>query len=812
MQNELVLAALKTATDHLAEGGTFCTKVYRSKDYNSLIWVFQQLFEDVQAIKPNSSRSQSSEIFIVCLKYTNPNRIDPKLLDPNHVFKEVSDPGLKTVDVLHKKYDKLNKRHRTGYEDGVGVLLRSFTSVSDFVKCKEPVRMLTDVNEFRFTDDCEEFRTSKFTTGEVKECFKDLRVLGKIDFKKLLKWRQQMRTLAGLDGASKTSADDDEEAVGKESKRAKKEETDESIQEEIMKLRTNALQQEKRDKKKSRLVASKERQRQALGMTNNAFGEANDMELFMIPSTSTHSQVDSIRDVDLDLEERDPTDFIDDEDEEWTGGRGSTSRVGPRGLIVKEEDELEDELESAYLRYVSGRKKSAKEREADSRGVVAGDDVQNPVTAKRARLSKSANSILSNQNEEDASTMKSRDKSAAVHGDLQAYVKMLSGSGGKKEGEGGSDDSDSDDDEFEDEEDDEEEDGDSDEYGNQDEDEDEDDDEAQVQTGGKRKLVSTDRAPKQSRIDQWFSHPVFQESVVNSDRGAKSKNSRSGERLSEQVMSAMAEIPKSDREIRKEKRKKEQERQERRGARKAAKSDTEVGILDLQIVPRKSTGNDEDDDDDVVLDEETRQKRELIKKGMGKSSASSGRQGDDSFEIAPAVDDRYPARVDGRSYDSDDEDYDNHDRATTLALGTLMLRKSRQKALVDASYNRFAWNDPRDLPSWFLDDEMRHNKPQLPIPAALIEKVSFYFPLARLRSSFPVPRSHSPTLPSSTPRRSRVTSRPPEPRRSKRWPRRAQESASEPWPSSAVPRNRPTKWPKTRKCPKSRRSRPSPRR
>jgi len=43
------------------------------------MWVFQHFFADVQAIKPNSSRSQSAEIFVVCLKYNKPKKIDPKV-------------------------------------------------------------------------------------------------------------------------------------------------------------------------------------------------------------------------------------------------------------------------------------------------------------------------------------------------------------------------------------------------------------------------------------------------------------------------------------------------------------------------------------------------------------------------------------------------------------------------------------------------------------------------------------------------------------------------------------------------------------
>ena len=55
------------------------------------------------------------------------------------------------------------------------------------------------------------------------------------------------------------------------------------------------------------------------------------------------------------------------------------------------------------------------------------------------------------------------------------------------------------------------------------------------------------------------------------------------------------------------------------------------------------------------------------------------------------------------------------------------MRRSKAKKLVDASYNRFAWNDPRDLPAWFVDDEKRHYRPQVPIKPELLAEMKARF-------------------------------------------------------------------------------------
>ncbi|OQR85906.1 rRNA methyltransferase, partial [Thraustotheca clavata] len=193
VQNELALIALKLAVDVMGKGATFVSKVFRSQDYNALVWVFKQLFKKVSATKPLSSRNESAEIFVVCEDYIAPHSIDPKLLDPEHVFSQLEKDKESGLTIFHPKFGQ-QKRHREGYDDALGQTLTKVLTVSDFVGSVDPIRLLTDCTSFTFGEGDEMYESHSATTPEVKACMGDLKVLGKSDFKGLLKWRTKMQT------------------------------------------------------------------------------------------------------------------------------------------------------------------------------------------------------------------------------------------------------------------------------------------------------------------------------------------------------------------------------------------------------------------------------------------------------------------------------------------------------------------------------------------------------------------------------------------------------------------------------------------
>ncbi|KAL6402618.1 AdoMet-dependent rRNA methyltransferase spb1 [Ilyonectria robusta] len=264
-QAELALQSMKLATEFLVEGGTFVTKVFRSKDYNPLLWVLNQLFTKVEATKPPSSRNVSAEIFVVCRGYKAPKKMDPRFLDPRSVFAELSGA---TPNNEAKVYNpEVKKRKRDGYDEGDYTQFKEMPA-SEFIQSTDPIAILGSYNKLSFEQaqngDVALAALDRLpeTTIEIRDCCADLRVLGRKDFKHLLKWRLKVREIFGF--ASKdTAATDEPEEV------AEVEPMDEElqIQEDLQAMKDKESSKKKRERRKENERKQREIVRMQLNMT-----------------------------------------------------------------------------------------------------------------------------------------------------------------------------------------------------------------------------------------------------------------------------------------------------------------------------------------------------------------------------------------------------------------------------------------------------------------------------------------------------------------------------------------------------------------
>ncbi|KAI0257611.1 Spb1 C-terminal domain-containing protein [Lactifluus subvellereus] len=354
-QSELVLMSLKLAVEFLIKGGAFVTKVFRSKDYNSLIWVFNQLFSKVEATKPPSSRNVSAEIFVVCRGFLAPKAIDPKFLDPKHVFKDLdaaspTDKGIVTSNTQANVFQPEKKRrHREGYADNDYTLFKQI-GVAEFIHASDPIAVLGAVNRMSFiTEEEKSWASLPLTSSDVKTNLDDLKVLGKGDFKTLLRWRTTLREELGLDVKTQhveelTEAVEVVDVVDE----------DEQIQQELERLNGEAASRTKRERRKANEVKRKTIQRMQLQMTAPL-----DIGMEQTDAVLGYGQEDMF---DLEHAERassrkgfpDSTDT--DEDDKEPDENKEDSSLDDEVLDIDEEQNnrvqtLEDDLDGLYETY-----------------------------------------------------------------------------------------------------------------------------------------------------------------------------------------------------------------------------------------------------------------------------------------------------------------------------------------------------------------------------------------------------------------------------------------------------------------------------
>ncbi|GAQ09692.1 adoMet-dependent rRNA methyltransferase spb1 [Aspergillus lentulus] len=363
-QAELVLQSMKLATEFLVEGGTFVTKVFRSKDYNPLLWVFKQLFTSVEATKPPSSRNVSAEIFVVCRGFKAPKRIDPKFLDPKHVFAELTDATPNNEARVFNPEKK--KRKREGYEEGDYTQFKEIP-VTEFINTTDPIAILGTYNKLSFEQSpggdlaLATLNRLEETTDEIRTCCEDLKILGKKEFRNLLRWRLKVREKFGLVVKKGQAKADEPEEVAEVAPM----DEELAIQEELQRLQEKESSKRKKERRKENEKKRKEIVRMQMHMTTpmdigmEQLGPGGEDATFSLKRVERDGARDviasgKVAEIESDSED-DQTESDDDESDD-------------------EGDLLERELDSLYERYQERRedrdskvraKKARKDYEAD---------------------------------------------------------------------------------------------------------------------------------------------------------------------------------------------------------------------------------------------------------------------------------------------------------------------------------------------------------------------------------------------------------------------------------------------------------------
>ncbi|KAJ9518925.1 hypothetical protein QJQ45_026217 [Haematococcus lacustris] len=752
-QAALVLDSLKLATEFLVPQGTFITKVFRSKDYNALLYAFNQLFTKVDSTKPTASRNTSAEIFVVCTGYKAPAKIDPRLLDPRHLFAEVSE--VKKVmgpDALMKQKIKQvggasagqgllsTVRHREGYEEGLSTSHKVASAVA-FLITDTPVEVLGKVTRIALEGpdswaplpdassaalpegaDLKELadavRRSAATTPEVRALCGDLQgrevtppvdpsflqVLGRTEFKSLLRWRlavrKELKSSFGLSGgkdallgkagknvkAVKATAgqkDEDTEAGAEEA------DPEAALLAEMAAVRDAMEARQRREKKKSREAKRKARVRAAqLGLGQGALEDNGPEGLFSLASALKASDSAALNKVvevsapgDEDMEQLGAPDSSDDEYQglEHTGAAGEADSDEDS---LAYEAQLEAALERSYTQFLErkGQREDALQEKRRRLGMVGelddaeGEDAaegeegaDKPAARTSQDLTGASGSDADDESEEgseedseagsDLGVTRAAATKVTKRGERQAaqeQQRRLAKLGAKKDLGGGG---------------------------------------LLVQLDESRAGVACTGA---AMAAQWFGQDLFddpdllaaeEEEEEDEDEEAAGLASRKSTTKSAKSQAATAQPknangsasaaePKSD----------SNEDEGGVGGKPAA-----AGVLGK----RKSASSNKQRDG-----------FEVVPPSKSRKTSGGARRGDANGESGPG------------SSDSDSEDefdlLDDQGKAEVLALAKRMLRRKDKETIVDAAYNRYAFHDS-GLPRWFAEDERRHMRPILPV-------------------------------------------------------------------------------------------------
>mmetsp|Transcript_31474 Transcript_31474/g.90958 ORF Transcript_31474/g.90958 Transcript_31474/m.90958 type:complete len:1000 (+) Transcript_31474:98-3097(+) len=722
-QNELVLHAMKLACEQLRVGGNFVTKVFRSQDYNSLMWVFSQLFNKVEATKPTASRNVSAEIFVMCLGFKG-GKIDPKFYEPKWVFMEMLDPlanedskapnksaGASLSDYLKNA----KKKHRSGYELGDDLKI---IPAADYVSAPNPAEVLVTHHRISLTaKGSEHLDAHVSTTDEIRELCADLKVLGKTDLTKLLKWRMKIKREqekveraarkaeqeaaggAATGQATKTGvtkgavAQDvdaaidellDEDGVKSKAKAKggdnsdEEHAADEKLEDELAEQVDKRRKEERRDAKKTMERQKKQEFRRKMSLGNTKESSQDQPELFKANNKSILALEN--QELYLDPTAMDsPGESSSGEEEPEDSSDDELDRYAKLEVDLAVDHQLrkmrnEDKYRTMQQRIRKKKKETRRQRVMQAWAGELGafhEALDQKAGDEMAIRNKDSDDEDDDDNDSEDDLAQLRRLQDGPTGsstvDVEALQFLLDGPG-----KGDADDESGD-------------------GGDGDDDEDGEDGEGKPRKGASKSSSSTalvavgedgDDLKAEHRMARWFSQDIFKSAggstalakpkstkMIPIDRDSEEEDSGGeGGTMRELSDDKLPKLPLTDKEKRKLKRKKDTERSDARGKGKKLKGTEEEDTTPMEIAPLEPP-------------------RPLV----------------------PRVK-KDPLKPD-----------DPQELAETLALGSILAESKKSRMdIIDAAYNRWNFEDDPLLPDWFTEEESRYNRPELPISKELM--------------------------------------------------------------------------------------------
>jgi len=685
-QSELVLYALKLATEFLKEDGIFVTKIFRSSDYNSLLYVLKQLFKKVEATKPQASRSESAEIFVVCTGYRAPQYIDSKLLDPKYALKQLEDEEdmkMNSIKSIKSMFEKT--KHRGGYSGK----LYNEKSFKDFIESQNPYQFLVDANKIKpMTDDCKKYLEAMKCPMDYKLYFEDLQTLGKKEIQELIIWRNKIRAKTQkkdkADRAAENADADGEKEIELNYKEKKLEEIEEELN-EFEKARKKRLEVEKkkRDKNELRMKMSFVNQQESAPQADEIEFDQNLFEF--IKNNEINIEELAYKDMDkpmmipqqtvdeVDLSDLSEDDFIDMMDEDIAENRRLFREKKSENHKKKEKREKKKKFERDNE---DDEEKKKKHGDGIDYVKIENKDPDDEADQENEEGEEDENdSILgSDEDDDDENEEKDGEDLEFEEDSDEAFVKKqmkkgIKGTKGRKSFE--------EDDESENEE-----------------------DLMDIDDGaeGKDKKEENNKISKQSekkeakeKTQDIFENPLRKKRNVQRMNKSKfnNENLEKQNKQKEEKNEALAD-PENNHSSDTD------EDAKTRAAKKTKslnKKPTEIKLLGKKTIRENSSATTSTLDKDTNLSDNTSNNKNKI-------------------DLAPKDSDS----------SKEDSEYDTDEKAEIRAIANKMLRKKDRLDILYKTYNRYAYDDLDIAPEWFREEEQKHNRPRMPVTKEEIMK------------------------------------------------------------------------------------------